>query len=106
MSITAGLGWSEHQFWRSSLRYINAAVKAVRDRGRLQIEAARLAAWLTVGPTLPKPISLADFFPLEWDEGYKKPGQPPPPVDPEILKKFTAAADAALDRRKNERRTT
>lgn len=71
------LGWSETQFWDSTLRALFNAVEGWTDleesRQRQEWERMRLLAWITIKPhvkagTLKKP---GDLIPFEWDEKAK-----------------------------------
>lgn len=90
MSVTAGLGWSEDQFWKTSLRYISAAVVAETNRYRRGIENARIAGFLALVPHLSKGASITKVFPLPWEQSTAPSFDN---IDAEALEKFNREAD-------------
>lgn len=78
MTALGRLGWSEDQFWDSTLRALYNAVEGWTDleesRQRQEWERMRLLAYIGIKPHI-KPGAVKkpqDLIPFEWDRADKK----------------------------------
>jgi len=99
MALAGRMGWSEQQFFRSSLRYFFAALAGHRRNEQEAWERARWQSWLSLMPYLEKGanLELHDLARFPWE-----PEPAPRFVLDEAtlawLEKFSEEADIIHDR--------
>lgn len=96
MQAAGQMGWSQEQFDLATPQYLFEAYEGYQKGKQEDWERARFMAFYSLMPHTSKRISLSDVAKFPWER--PKAGQAPPPIDPEIIKRFERLVDAEFNR--------